>query len=152
MPRYGPTGTGKVDLGILYLQPITANRVKGSPHADIEALRKQCKGVVVRQTCLVTTMWNEVHDQTEALGREGFLKDEFQKKNRSALVKRFDNQWDSAWDVARELARGECRQSPGLSFTFPSHDARRVKHTNDAIASNIVDEKPNEMIFVYVSL
>lgn len=92
--------------GVIYLHPISANRVTGSTLRTLQLYRALCGPKYLQCSAVVTTMWDEV-GQEEAARREAELKsrDKFFKPalDNGARFCRHDDSQTSAHTIIRAL-------------------------------------------------
>ena len=61
--------------GIIYLHPITHNRIQGSSRRALEMFQELCGPKALDRVVLATTMWSKLKDRSEGHDREQQLKD-----------------------------------------------------------------------------
>jgi hypothetical protein len=86
--------------GIIYLHRITDNRMSGTPHRNIRMLGELCGDQAAKKVVLVTTMWDEVQQDTGVF-REIELFEKYWNTMISygASTARFSNSANSAWEI-----------------------------------------------------
>jgi hypothetical protein len=102
---------GLLLTGIIYLHPITHNRLNGTAFKNLRTFRKLCGEQGVKSVILVTTMWESVHPASLGAERETELVDtaEFwgDMKRNGSEVRRHMNSRESAVEIISFLvARG----------------------------------------------
>ena len=90
--------------GVIYTHRITDSHSTGSELQIFQILSGICGRGAADRVRLVTTMWDEVDDQSTAEQTEDRLKDEWRSLlNAGASYQRFTNSSESAWDIVRGL-------------------------------------------------
>ncbi|CAG7849996.1 SubName: Full=Uncharacterized protein {ECO:0000313/EMBL:CCA72592.1} [Serendipita indica DSM 11827] len=132
--------------GVLYLHPITNNRISYPARENIETFVRLCGTEAMPNVILVTTMWDEIADKTMANNREEELKRDFWDRmlRDGGAAKRFMNTSESAWDVLRELP--ETPVSLQMEYELEKggnrvHKTSAHKHLNSSMSRWIHDVK-----------
>ena len=98
---------GALLSGIVYLHPITHNRMDGPSTTNIRMFRKLCGDKTMRNVILATTMWPTPEQGTDDLleGRAKDLEREFWSEmiDNGSKIHRFDNTKESASKIISEL-------------------------------------------------
>jgi hypothetical protein len=91
--------------GILYLHPITDNRMRGSARRNLFMFKKLCGKEAEKNVVLATTMWEKMVDQNEAQRRDDQLRKEYWGEmidNGSTTVRHYNNQ-ESAITIVEKI-------------------------------------------------
>ena len=97
--------------GIVYLHNISANRMSGTSLMNLSMFESLCGQDAMTSVILVTTMWNEIKEET-GVRREAELKATFWKDmlRNGCKTKRFNHTFDSAWDIVSNVMQNNpCR-------------------------------------------
>lgn len=90
--------------GLLYLHPISENRVESSTLKNLGMFQKLCGKEALRKVILTTTMWSRVEEGT-GVARENELRRDFwaDMVERGSRIARFANTQLSAWSILNSL-------------------------------------------------
>ena len=90
--------------GVIYTHRITDTHSAGSELQSFQIFSGICGRDAADRVRLVTTMWDEVHDQSTAEQTEDRLKHEWSTLlNAGASYQKFTNSSESAWDIVGKL-------------------------------------------------
>ena len=91
--------------GVLYLHPISVVRLSGTPLRNLAVFRGLCGHDSLKNIVLVTTMWDEVQDESIGSKREEELRSDFWKSmiRHGSSTHRFGGTQESAWDIINRL-------------------------------------------------
>lgn len=91
--------------GIIYLHPISHNRMDGPSTQNIRMFRKLCGEKSMRNVILATSMWHDDEPTAQFEDREQALKDDFWKEmiEKGSKVFRYTNTKSSAGAMVAEL-------------------------------------------------
>ncbi|KAF8438392.1 P-loop containing nucleoside triphosphate hydrolase protein [Boletus edulis BED1] len=98
--------------GLLYLHRISDNRMAGASVKDLAVFKDLCGKNNLKNVILVTTMWDEVEDQSVGSKREKHLLSVFWKDmiRRGSCTRRFQGTHESAWEIIDRLDLGTSGQ------------------------------------------
>ena len=90
---------------IIYVHRITDVRMAGTIHRNLRMFGELCGDKSAKNVVLVTTMWDKVRSEEEALKREDSLKARYWNVllHHRASVARFHNNQDSAWKIIDQV-------------------------------------------------